>query len=77
MGTYKVLSFIQSLIILFLGTSVLDFGLDALGTGSGIGLNDLIDDNIGLFEIWGYLIIAVGIFQILKTLTIGQEISNN
>lgn len=77
MGIYKILSFIQSLIILVLGTSVLDFGLDALGTGSGIGLNSLFEDRIGLFEVWGYLIIAVGIFQILKTLTIGQEISNN
>ncbi len=76
MGTYKILSFIQSLIILFLGASVLDFGLDVLGTGSGLGLNEaLFDDNI--FEIWGYLIIAVGIFQLLKTFTIDQEISNN
>ena len=76
MGTYKILSFIQSLVILFLGTSVLDWGMDWTGLGSGIGLNEaLFDDN--LFEIWGYLIITVGIFQLLKTFTIGQEISNN
>ena len=79
MGNYKIISLVQSVLLIITAWSIIDFGhsFSTLGSltssGNDLIINKLLFDSPSEFwnviMFWGYMALIVGILEIVKALS--------